>query len=85
MLAFVCVSVFYLASDTIEKLVFVCLSVCVFVRICVSTGLYHTSLTVSRLLSKNIQGIGQRSRVLTFDVMTYFGRHDGLFDVMTRF
>ena len=63
MLAFVCVSVFNLASDTIEKLVFVCLSVCVFVRICVSTGLhvYHTSLTVSRLLSKNIQGIGQRS------------------------
>ena len=39
MLAFVCVSVFNLASDTIEKLVFVCLSVCVFVRICVSTGL----------------------------------------------
>ena len=59
MLAFVCVSVFNLASDTIEKLVFVC--VCVFVRICVSTALYHTSLTVVRLLSKNIQGIGQRS------------------------
>ena len=59
MLAFVCVSVFNLASDTIEKLVLVCLSV--FVRICVSTGLYNTSLTVGRLLSKNIQGIGQRS------------------------
>ena len=57
MLAFVCVSVFNLASDTTEKLV----SVCVFVRICVFTGLYHTSLTVGRLLSKNIQGIGQRS------------------------
>ena len=63
MLAFVCVSVNNLASDTIEKLVFVCLSVCVclFVRICVSTGLYHTSLTVGRLLSTNIQGIGPRS------------------------
>ena len=63
MLAFVCVcvSVFNLASDSIEKLVFVCLSVCVFVRVCVATGLYHTSLTVGRLLSKNIQGIGQRS------------------------
>ena len=29
MLAFVCLSVFNLARDTIEKLVFVCLSVCV--------------------------------------------------------
>ena len=35
MLAFVCLSVFNLKNDTIEKLVFVCLShsVCVFVRI----------------------------------------------------
>ena len=33
MMAFLCVSVFNLTSDTIEKLVFVCLSVCVFVRI----------------------------------------------------
>ena len=61
MLAFVFVSVFNLASDTIEKLVFVCLSVCVCLCVCVSTGLYPTSLTVVRLLSKNIQGIDQRS------------------------
>ena len=69
-------------------------------RICVSTGLHHTSLTVGRLLSKNIQGIGQSTwrtfyvfltswwflYIMTcFDVMTYFWRHDGLFDVMTHF
>ena len=35
MLAFVCLSVFNLASDTIEKLVFVCLCVCVCVCVCV--------------------------------------------------
>ena len=56
-----CVSVFNLASDTIAMLVFVCLSVCVFVRICVSTDICHTSLNVGRLLSKNIQEIGERS------------------------
>ena len=74
MLAFVCLSVFNLASDTIEKLVFVCLSVCVFVRICVSTGLYHTLLTVGRLLSKYS---GNRS-----NVMTYYSR---IFGVMVIF
>ena len=46
MLAFVCVSVFNLASDTIEKLVFVCLSVCVFVRICVAVEVLGVSTRV---------------------------------------
>ena len=80
MLAFLCMSVFHLASDTIEKLVFVCLSVCVFVRICVSTCLYHTSLTVGRLLSTYS---GNRSKVMTcfsrsFDVMVILLYHDVL-------
>ena len=49
MLAFVCLSVFNLASDSIEKLVFVCLSVCVCAHMCVHRPKSH------------FQGIGQRS------------------------
>ena len=77
MLAFVCVSVFNLASDTIEKLVFVCLSVCVFVRIhvCVSTRPISHFVNCGSIVVKKYSG--NRSKV-----MTYFLR---IFDVMVIF
>ena len=72
MLAFVCVSVFNLASDTIEKLVFVCLSVCVFVRkMCVHRPISHFVNCGSIVVKKYL---GNRLKV-----MTYFLR---IFDVM---
>ena len=78
MLAFVCVSVFNLASDTIEKLVFVCLSVCVCAYMCVHRPISHFVNCGSIVVKKYS---GNRSKVMTyflriFDVMVIFLYHD---------
>ena len=74
MLAFVCLSVFNLASDTIEILVFVCLSVCVLVN-CRSIVVKKYSRNRSKVMTyfSRIFDVMVILYIMTcFDVMTYF-------------